>query len=160
MRVAVTGHMNLTTETEKLVEQALISELASCGEPHELTGISCIARGADTVFAQAVVAIGGRLEVVLPSADYRQTKVKSDHAAQFDKLMSRAERVHVGTSATADRAAYEEANEVLLSSCDMLFAIWDGMSGVDKGGTANVVKLAESRGLPVRIIWPTGARRD
>ena len=152
--------MNLTTETEKLVQQALISELASCGDPHELTGISCIARGADTIFAQAVVDSGGRHEVILPCANYRQTKVKPDHAAQFDMLMSRAEEVHVGTSLTANRAAYEEANEILLSSCDMLFAIWDGASGADKGSTANVVKLAESRGLPVRIIWPTGARRD
>jgi hypothetical protein len=159
MRIAVTGHMNLTVETEELVRQAVMNELASCCKPAELIGISCIARGADTIFAQAVLDGGGRLEVVLPSADYRQVKVKPDHAARFDLLIDRAEKVHVGRSATANRAAYEEANEILLSASDVLFAVWDGAQGADKGGTASVVELAESRGLAVRVIWPDGARR-
>lgn len=38
----------------------------------DLVGVSCIARGADSVFAQVVLDVGGRLEVVLPSRNYRR----------------------------------------------------------------------------------------
>lgn len=160
MRIAVTGHMNLTPETETLIYQAVMAELASYIGADGLTGISCIARGADSIFANAVLDSGGQLEVVLPSVDYRQVKVGPEYAARFDSLLSRAKQVHVGRSATANRAAYEEANETLLSAGDVLFAIWDGERGVDRGSTGSVVGLAEERGIPVRVIWPTGASRS
>jgi len=59
----------------------------------------------------------------------------------------------------ANRMAYETTNEVLISTCNTLFAVWDGQSGVDKGSTASVVQYARSRGVPVKIIWPDGASR-
>ncbi|GAU68072.1 hypothetical protein SSP35_06_01570 [Streptomyces sp. NBRC 110611] len=43
---------------------------------HELVGVTCLARGSDTLFAEAVVEAGGRLVVILPSRDYREAKVK------------------------------------------------------------------------------------
>ncbi|MGH3974791.1 MAG: hypothetical protein ACRDS9_15890, partial [Pseudonocardiaceae bacterium] len=141
-----------------LVYKAIIGALALYAS-EGLTGISCIARGADSVFAQAVLDLDGKLEVLLPAANYREHKVKPDHAPQFDELMRRATTVRVMPFADANRAAYEAANEVLVSSCDTLFAVWDGHSGVDKGGTASVVEYARSRGVPVEIIWPEGAAR-
>jgi hypothetical protein len=121
--------------------------------------ISCVARGADSIFAQAVLDAGGKLAVVLPSADYRERKVKPDHAAQFDDLVRRAATVRVMAFEEANRAAYEAANRVLLSSCDRLFAVWDGQAGMDKGSTASVVAEARERGVPVEIIWPAEAAR-
>jgi hypothetical protein len=41
--------------------------------------VSCIAAGADALFAEAVLGVGGRLVVVVPSRDYRQAKVKGEH---------------------------------------------------------------------------------
>jgi hypothetical protein len=150
--------MNLAPASVPLVYKAIADALA----PHagdELTGISCIARGADSIFAQAVLDLGGKLEVVLPSTNYREQKVKSDHAPQFDDLMRRAAKVHVLPFDQANRDAYEAANETLLASSDRLFAVWDGQGGVDKGSTASVVVEARERGLPVEIIWPEGAAR-
>jgi hypothetical protein len=158
-RIAVTGHMNLTPASVPLVYKA-IAELLTPRADDELVGVSCIARGADSIFAQAVLDLGGDLEVVLPSANYRETKVKPDHAPQFDNLLSRASKVHTLPFEQANRDAYEAANEVLLTSCDELFAVWDGEDGVDKGSTAAVVRQARSRELPVRVIWPDGAARE
>lgn len=157
-RIAITGHMNLTATSVPLVYEAITGALA----PHaddELTGISCIARGADSIFAQAVLDVGGMLEVVLPAAGYREQKVKPDHAPQFDELMRRATTVRVLPFAHANRPAYEAANEVLVSTCDTLFAVWDGQGGADKGGTTSVVEYAQSRSVPVHVIWPEGASR-
>jgi hypothetical protein len=158
-RIAVTGHMNLTPESFPLVYKAIADLLAPyVGEA--LVGISCIARGADSIFGEAVLDAGGKLEVVLPSTNYRQTKVKPDHARQFDSLMSRATKVHTLPFGQANRDAYEAANELLLASCDGLFAVWDGQSGMDKGSTAAVVQLAHQRGVVVHVIWPEGATRE
>lgn len=90
MRVAVTGHMNITEETAVLVREEIIRRLV---EVPELVGVSCIARGADSVFARAVLEMGGGLEVVLPSRNYREAKVKPDHAPLFDELVARASEV-------------------------------------------------------------------
>lgn len=155
MRVAVTGHMNITEETAVLVREEITRRLA---EIPDLVGVSCIARGADSVFARAVLEAGGRLEVVLPSRNYREAKVKPDHAPLFDELVERASEVRVMDFDDAGREAYEAANEAVLGSADRLVAVWDGEGG-EAGGTGSVVKLARERGVAVDIVWPGGAAR-
>jgi hypothetical protein len=158
-RIAITGHMNLTADTVPLIYKAITGTLALYAAD-ELIGISCLARGADSVFAQAILDLGGKLEVLLPAAGYREQKIKPDHAPQFDELTRRATTVRVMPFEEANRVAYEATNEVLVSTCDTLYAVWDGQSGADKGSTGAVVEHARSRGVPVEIIWPQGASRD
>ncbi|WP_243654868.1 hypothetical protein [Nocardia alba] len=123
-----------------------------------LVGISCIARGADSVFAEAVLDVGGQLEVVLPSRDYREAKVKPDHAAQFDALIARAAEVRVMDFDSAGREAYEAANVALVQGVDRMIAVWDSQDG-QRAGTGTVVELARKHGIPVDIVWPEGAAR-
>ncbi|MGV9924503.1 hypothetical protein [Nocardia rhamnosiphila] len=151
----MTGHMNITEETAVLVREELTRRLADVSD---LVGVSCIARGADSVFARAVLELGGGLEVVLPSRNYREAKVKPDHAPAFDELVARASEVRVMDFEEAGREAYEAANEALLGSADRLVAVWDGEGG-EAGGTGSVVKLARERGVPVDVVWPEGAAR-
>jgi hypothetical protein len=147
--------MNITEETAVLVHEELTRRLA---EIPDLVGASCIARGADSVFARAVLEAGGRLEVVLPSRNYREAKVKPDHAPLFDELVECASEVRVMDFDDAGREAYEAANEALLGSADRLVAVWDGEGG-EAGGTGSVVKLARERGVAVDVVWPGGAAR-
>ncbi|MFI5503269.1 hypothetical protein ACIA5E_29795 [Nocardia asteroides] len=156
MRISVTGHMNLTPATETLVREAISALLADLPD---LIGISCLARGADSLFAEEILAAGGQLEVVLPSRDYRTAQVKPGHATQFDALLAQARTVRVMDFDHAGKAAYEAANHVLLADCDRLVAVWDGDAG-KRGGTATVVESARAQGLPVDIIWPLGSARE
>ena len=157
-RIGITGHMNLTPETVRLVDQAIRERLSPYAGDN-LVGVSCIARGADSIFAQAVLDLGGQLEVVLPSSNYRETKVKPDHTPQFDELRRRASDVQVMPFAEANREAYEAANEAMVGKCDRLIAVWDGHAAVDQGGTGALVEYARSRGVPIEIVWPEGAER-
>ncbi|GAB3761129.1 hypothetical protein BKA15_006384 [Microlunatus parietis] len=43
---------------------------------------SCLARGADSIFAEEVLAGGGALVAVLPSAGYAEAKGKTDDSDQ------------------------------------------------------------------------------
>lgn len=158
MRIGVTGHMNITADTVPLVYDEIARHLSKAGDPVELVGVSCIARGADSVFGQAVLDLGGRLEVVLPSRNYRERKVKPDHAPQFDEFLRRAAAVRVMDFDNANADAYEAANEAVLGSCDRLIAVWDGQDG-ERSGTGSVVALARKKGIRVDIVWPPGAMR-
>lgn len=156
--IAVTGHMDLTDPSVGLVRAELRERLAAY-EQADLVGLSCIAKGSDSLFAEAVLAAGGRLVVVLPSRDYRESKVKPDHAAVFDRLAEAANEVRVMPHDTANREAYETANRALLQRADRLMAVWDGQPPSGKGGTADVVEAARAAGLPTEVIWPEGAAR-
>jgi hypothetical protein len=72
-RIGITGHSNLSPAAVPLVVGGIRAALA--GYPaHELVGVTCLARGADQVFARIVLDIGGSVEVVLPASDYRTAR--------------------------------------------------------------------------------------
>lgn len=159
MRVGITGHSNVTVESTPLVAAALRAELTAHASDG-LVGVSCLARGADQLFAQAVLELGGALEVVLPSADYRRHKVKADNAAAFDELVGRATAVHTMPFETSNRESYLAASEHVLSTVESMIAVWDGQPAEGHGGTGDVVERARVLGLPVTVVWPAGAARE
>jgi hypothetical protein len=156
--LAVTGHMDLTPESAPLVRAALADLLAQHRDG--LVGVSCIAAGADSLFAEVVLEVGGRLVAVIPSEDYRGCKVKPDHAPVFDRLVAAADEVVVMPYETANRQAYEAANRELLKRAGRLVAVWDGTPpGGKGGGTADTVLEAQEAGVPVDVVWPQGVAR-
>lgn len=157
-RIGIAGHMDLTPATETLVETAL-RELLSAESAVELVGISCLAQGADQLFARAVLDLGGQLTVVLPSARYREQKVRPENRAAFDELLSKATDVRTMPFGESNRAAYEAANKVLLDLAHRLVVVWDGQPPKDQSGTGAVVEQARQLGKPVQVVWPEGAER-
>jgi hypothetical protein len=125
----------------------------------DLVGVTCLAPGADSVFAEVIVELGGRLEVLLPSADYRNEQVPPCEVGHFDALIAAADAVTVLPFDTASPRAYAAANKAMLATIDKLVAVWDGTPSPDHGGTAGAVADARSRNLPVVVIWPPGAER-
>ncbi|MFC4466690.1 hypothetical protein ACFPH6_19520 [Streptomyces xiangluensis] len=157
--IAVTGHMDLTDASIPLVRDALRSALKPYADG-SLIGVSCIAQGSDSLFAEAVLELGGHLVAVIPSQDYRENKVKPEHAPTFDRLTEAADEVLVLPNETANRTAYEDANRTLLLRADRLMAVWNGEPPTGKGGgTADTVLEAREAGLPVDVVWPDGAAR-
>lgn len=158
--IAVTGHIDLTAEGSVLVRAALDALLQGYAGDGGLLGVSCLARGADCLFAEAVLGVGGRLAVVIPSRDYRRNRVRPDHAVVFDRLVEAAEDVLVLPIETAGRQAYEAANSVLVERADRLVAVWDGSPPTGRGGgTADTVLEARAAGVPVDVVWPEGTAR-
>ncbi|MFF8874399.1 hypothetical protein [Streptomyces massasporeus] len=157
---AVTGHMDLTEDSVPLVRAALDALLERHAAAAGLVGVSCLARGSDALFAEAVLAHGGRLVVVVPSEDYRRNHVGADHAQAFDRLVEAADEVVVLPYGTAGRPAYDAANAVLLERADRLVAVWNGEPPSGRGGgTADAVLDAREAGVPVDVVWPEGACR-
>jgi hypothetical protein len=157
LRIAVSGHRGLPPETGRLVDKAVRAALARLERP--VTGLSCLADGADQIFACAVLDHGGQLEAIIPAAEYR-TGLPSEVHARYDHLLDRALSVHQLPFAESTSEAHMAASQFMLSSADQLWAVWDGQPARGHGGTADVVAHARSEGVPVQVIWPAGASRD
>ncbi|MEU5382391.1 hypothetical protein [Kitasatospora cineracea] len=156
--IAVTGHLDLAPDTARAVRAALDAFLAPY-PAGELTGVSCLAPGADTLFADAVLARGARLVAVLPGPSAPGPHAGAAERADFDRLRAAAHRVLVLPAARLDPAAYVAANDRLLLLADRVVAVWDGGPGNGRGGTADMVAAARAAGLPVDVLWPPGSAR-
>lgn len=156
-RLGITGHSKLTPASVPLVAAALRDELRS--HPAPLVGVSCLARGADQLFADAVLDAGGDLVVVLPSEDYRRSKVEPGNRDEFERLHARAAEVRGLPFGTADRDAYAAAGRAVLDDVGLLVAVWDGAPPDGRGGTGDTVREARDLGIPVTVVWPDGAER-
>ncbi|MET9632073.1 hypothetical protein ABZX92_31895 [Lentzea sp. NPDC006480] len=154
-QLAITGHRGLSAELEAEVDRMIRAAVA---ERDDLVGVSCLADGADAVFAQAVLDAGGSLVAVLPAAEYRES-LPEEFRPVYDRLLARAGEVVQLPFVTPDPVAYLEAGKRMVDESDSLLAVWDGQPGRGPGGTADVVAYARSRGVPVTVLWPDGATR-
>jgi hypothetical protein len=157
MRLGITGHRGLSGGVERAVRAAMLARLGRY-EPSELCGVSCIADGPDSWFAEIVLGLGGRVEVVVPAEQYRDG-LPGAHHATYDALLGRAAAVHETGFRDSCAEAHMAGSEILVGLVDRLFAVWDGKEARGFGGTADVVAYARRTGVPVDVIWPDGAVR-
>lgn len=158
-RIAVSGHRGLAPEVSRLVDAAIRGHLAPWAGAGCIVGLSCLADGADQIFARAVLDAGGELEVVVPAQRYRQV-LPPPAQTGYDEMLAQATAVYRLTHAEPTSTAYMEASIEMLRRADGLVAVWDGLPARSLGGTADVVDYARSLGLSVTVIWPEGAARD
>ncbi|HCT79392.1 MAG TPA: hypothetical protein DGG94_16550 [Micromonosporaceae bacterium] len=155
--IGITGHARLSDESATLIKEALREALRDHDAIH---GVTCLAEGADQLFAEAILDAGGTFEVVLPAHDYRDAMIPADNRPTFDKLLARASSVSYMPFSESNRKAFLAAGEELVRRSHQIIAVWDGVPAADVGGTAQVVDVARAAGLPVQVIWPQGARRN
>lgn len=156
-RIGITGHTTLSPLTRRNVYRHLTERLRRCLAPSH--GITCLAAGADQLFARAILATGGTYEVILPAEDYGTHVVPRSGSREFDELMRKASDVSVMPFARSGEEAYLAANRELIRRSDVLFAVWDGSWSGRLGETGAVVEAARQRRMPVQVMWPRGWSR-
>jgi hypothetical protein len=156
-RIAISGHRGLRASTAVLIEKAIRTALEEAG--HDVTGISCLADGADQIFARAVTDLGGTLEAIIPADQYRDG-LPADSHSEYDRLLATATNACLLPFPEPTPESFMAASELMINSADELYAVWDGKPARGYGGTADVVAYARERGKPVTVIWPPGAHRD
>jgi hypothetical protein len=176
LRIGVTGHrigpkfsVAASAEAQKTVGRVL-GEMARLARDAVLRNgwafadaspvlstVSALAEGSDRIVAEAGLAAGHALNVILPfaRADYRRDFESDASRATFDTLLSHAGSVFEldGSGKTAARA-YEAAGLLMLANADVVIAIWDQLPADGIGGTALIVEHAVAEGVPVILIDP------
>ena len=132
--------------------------------PPVIAMVSSLAEGSDRIAAEAALAIGLPLDVVLPCARtiYEQTFVDDSSRAEFETLLDKARArmiLPLPSEPAADREAqlaqaYESAGLTMLAQADILIAVWDGEPARGRGGTGDIVDDAARQGTPVIVIDP------
>ena len=122
--------------------------------------MTCLARGADQAFADAVLELGGALDVVAPASDYFSGISDPASRERCEAYLVAAASMVTMPHETAGPAAYLCASRYLIDRCDLLFAVWDGSPATGSGGTADAVAYARERGRSIVVVWPEGAERS
>ena len=156
MRFGVTGHQILPA---RIVDRAVEHWKQVLPVGAQLHGVSCLAEGADQLFAAHVLAAGGVLEAILPCENYASSLVTEDGRARLAELRRAAGSVVTLPYPRPSEQAFLAAGQAVVERCDHLFAVWDGRPARGLGGTADVVSYARARGCPVTVLWVDGVLR-
>lgn len=158
--VAVRSRIDEVLATiQNALDQTLGSQLYEAGR-HPLRLVSALAEGTDRIAAEAALAMGERLEVVLPfrPAEYEKDFETRESREEFRDLMQRASSVLVLDGDPLQRPeSYEASGYTLLDNCDLIVAVWDGEPGRGRGGTREIIAEAARRAMPIVVIRPDGS---
>lgn len=149
MKIGITGHQQL--ENAEWVGAELLKILRSHEAP--LRGITSLAKGADQLFAEAVLECGGKLEVIVPFEGYAD---EFDEQARrvYQRLLAQASGVDTLPGASSNEESYLCAGKTVVDRASLMIAVWDGKPAGGLGGTADIVAYAQQRSKPFIQINP------
>lgn len=151
---------------EQRVTREILEFIARCGN---VIGHGSLAAGADILVAEAILAAGGELHVVLPfpADEFSATSVIAageQWVARFQTCLAAASSVTVVTGGRQgdDAAAYAYCSSIAMggalvrarfmaSRADQL-AVWDGQEASGPAGTAADVGRWRATGLPTTVV--------
>ncbi|HVF83899.1 MAG TPA: hypothetical protein VM913_06990 [Sphingomicrobium sp.] len=120
-------------------------------EAPAFTLVSPLASGADQIAAAVAVEAGWSLQAVLPMtrADYVRS-MSSEEASEVDRLSGLCCCVlELPGDPNDAEEAFVMAGRATVAHCDLLIAVWDGLPARGRGGTADTVALALTKGTPI-----------
>ena len=149
MRVMVTGHRppkvggyRTPNPTEQWVRSMIHNVLKGMLRKHpKLEGVSGMALGVDTIFAEECVALGIPFIAAVPFAD-QDNRWPDESRAHYRNLLSEAKKVVIVDqipSYHSDQFGGKmgERNRWMVEHSKVTISVWDG----SKGGTKNTVDL-------------------
>lgn len=149
-KIGIVGHQEREGADWPWVKQMLSRCLEA--ERQDFVGVSCLAIGADQIFAETVLEKGGELLFVQPTKDYESSfdPVNLDRFRHLRRSSSVLEMPRID----ATEQAYLEAGKKVVDISDYIMAIWDGFPAEGKGGTADIVSYAVQNRKPTMVFDP------
>ena len=163
--IGITGHRRLPPGRVPAIAAEIQvfyrKEIARRGAEN-ITVMSSLAEGADTLCAKLALNAGLRLAAPLPmNAPEYHGNFTETAAAEFDFLLAAADETFTVPPEEAVPAHpssgyyYRQAGIYVVKHCDILLAVWDGTERdtADGAGTWETVKLAREMGRKIcRVI--------
>lgn len=174
--IGVTGHRDnvLTDYLKRSIRRALTEEIQKVIPKnkkivtrHSYKIITPLADGADRIVAiEAMELLNAEMEVILPfrKEEYKETFFHDVSREEFEQLLLKAKRIETlikvpltvkfpGKELSECRQiAYKNVGNAVIDNCDILIALWDGVTTNKVGGTADIVNTARAKGKTIIII--------
>jgi len=179
LSIGVTGHrklenVDILSKSVKSVIDKILNNFPSTKDTSVLPRVlSPLAEGSDRLVAEEVLKYdSAELKVILPLCrdEYLEDFPSEGSKKEFEALLSKAdnqltlnvkplkENIPNELLLEAKKQAYEDTGRYIVNHSDVLIAIWDELPSQGKGGTANIVQYAKSKGCPIFIINPKSPR--
>jgi len=173
LTIGVTGHRrmeNIEVLREKIknvIDRILKNFPSSTNTSVLLRVLSPLAEGADQLVAEEGLKYdNAELKVILPLCkdEYLEDFPSEESKKEFKALLKIANHILTLNEkplkedipdelfAESKKQAYEEVGRYIVDHSDVLIALWDRSPAQGKGGTADIVKYAESKKCPLFII--------
>lgn len=169
LAIGVTGHRidAITAEAVPHVERRVAEafDLLACQaralaareadmfaeSPPTITLVSPLADGADQIAAEVALGRDFRLQAILPfERKVYLADFDAASKARFRRIVQHADcLLELPGERFQEDEAYVLAGRATVAHCDVLVAVWDGLSARGRGGTADIVQLALARGTPI-----------
>ena len=117
-----------------------------------LVGLTSLAAGTDQIFANCVLDVGGELTAIIPVKGYRAF-FKGEALSSYDRLVMASKLIEL-RSTKPNEQAFLDAGKWIVKNSDTMIAVWDGEPAEGAGGTADVVRYAQSLGKSVHCLDP------
>lgn len=154
-RIGVTGHRSIPSSVLPGVRAEMRRHLSGGA----LEAFTCLAAGADQLFADIALDGGVPVTAVIPGMDYEAHLDDDAARAGYRRILRAcANRVDLPREPTHEEA-YFAAGRWIVDHCDRLIAVWDGRPARGLGGTGDVVAYARRTGVPVTVLWEPDVRR-
>ena len=113
--------------------------------------MSPLADGADQLAAEVALRLGFELQAVLPfERETYRARLAEASRARFDTLLGAAScELELPGDTGRELEAFVMTGRAPVAHCNMLLAIWDGLPPRGRGGTAEIIQFAITRGMPV-----------
>lgn len=144
IKIGITGHRNL--KKDKLIDYQyyVCHQLEKFKSQYRnIIVYSSLADGADRLIVYEAIKLQIDFIVVMPmEKDKYLDDFSDDSKKEFNKLLEMAKEVISRSSDKLGRreVQYELAGRYISDSCDILFALWDGVYNGLQGGTSETVK--------------------
>jgi len=161
VRIGITGHRDIPGALLGEVRIGIRAEFRGhAGRTPVVEALSCLAAGADQMFADIALDCGVPVTAVIPGMrDYEKSLDGAEALSAYERLLKEcAGRVELPFE-KSDEEAYLAAGRWIVDHCDRLVAVWDGRPARGTGGTGDIVEYARLSGRPVTVVWRAGVLR-
>lgn len=163
--VGVTGHRDLLPQSVRELEKCvrnILTELQTTYSATRIIVLSSLAEGADRLVARIALSLNMELIVPLPMPKEEYEKDFKDEKSrkEFNQLLNQASQPvlmpwvghntaeNITLPASENRAMqYAAAGAFIVSHCQVMIALWDGMFTGRTGGTGEIIKFMK-KGVP------------
>jgi hypothetical protein len=152
VKVGITGHQHLADASSwdwvKMEMNNLLARL-----PRPIVGITCLAVGADSLFAELVLQHSGSIEAVLPFPEYEH-ELQIHERVRYRELLAMVSTITVLEKKPSKEESYFEAGKKVVDNAELLLAVWDKKPARGLGGTGDIVEYASQRQKDITCIDP------
>jgi hypothetical protein len=150
MKAGITGHQNLSVAESDWLKEELEIEIKQIKIEE---AYSCLAIGADQLFANVILANKIPLVAITPCKKYEQTFDEKNIELYKSLVKQAVNKIQLDFESPSEEAFYE-AGKTVVNKSDVVFAFWNNLPAKGLGGTADIVEYAKSKSKKIILLNP------